>query len=54
MLGASRGNAKLVFRLDEVCLQVDPLISKGIHCGVHAALTLVGLHYDSIDFDVVG
>ena len=54
VLGADRGNAKLVLHLDEARLQVDPLISKGIRYSVHAALTLVGSHYGGIDFDVVG
>lgn len=40
--------------LNEARLQVDPLISKGVHCGAHVALTLVGLHYDGVDFDAVG
>ena len=53
-LGAGRGNAQLVLRLDEARLQVDPLISEGIHCDIHAALTLVGSHYGGINFDAVG
>ena len=54
MLAIGRGNAQLVLRLDEARLQVDPLISEGIHCGVHTALMLVGSHYGSFDFDLVG
>ena len=54
VLRAGRGNAQLVLRLDEARLQVDPLISEGIRCDIHAALTLVGSHYGSIDFDAVG
>ena len=33
---------------------MDLLISKGVRCSVHAALTLVGSHYDGTDYDVVG
>ena len=40
--------------LDEACLQVDPLISNRIHYDVHVALTSVGLHYNGVNFDVVG
>ena len=43
-----------MLRLDEARLQVDPLISEGIHCDIHAALTLVGSHYGGINFDAVG
>ena len=37
MLGVGRGNAQLVLHLDEARLQVDPMISEGIHCDVHVA-----------------
>ena len=37
VLRAGRWNAKLVLRLDEARLQVDPLISKVIHCDILAA-----------------
>ena len=40
--------------LDEARLQVDPLISYRIRCDIHAALTLVGSHYNGINFDAVG
>jgi hypothetical protein len=40
--------------LDEAHLQVDSLISKGVHYGAHVALTSVGSHYGSINFDAVG
>ena len=33
---------------------MDSLISKGVHCGAHAALTLVGSHFGNIDFDAIG
>jgi hypothetical protein len=33
---------------------VDSLVSEGVCCGAHAALTSVGSHYGGIDFDVVG
>ena len=44
VLRAGRWNAKLVLRLDEARLQVDPLIFEGICCNVHATLTSVSLH----------
>ena len=50
MLGIDRGNTQLTLCLDEAHLQVPPLISKGIHYGVLAALTSVGSHYDGVDF----
>ena len=50
VLGIGQGNAQLTLRLDEAHLQVPPLISKGIHYGVLAALTSVGSHYDGVDF----
>ena len=43
-----------MLHLDEARLQVDPMISEGIHCDVHTALTSVGSHYGGIDFDAVG
>lgn len=54
VLGADQGNAQLALHLDEARLQVDPLISEGVHCGVLIALTSVGSHYDGIDYDAVG
>ena len=33
---------------------MDTLVSERIHCGVHTALTSVGLHYGGIDFDTIG
>lgn len=37
-----------MIHLDEARLQVDRLISKGIHFGVLAALSSVGSHYDGV------
>jgi hypothetical protein len=54
VLGTGRGSAQLAPHLDEAHLQVDSLISKGVRCGAHIALTSVGSHYGIIDFDVVG
>ena len=54
MLGVGRGSAQLAPRLDEARLQVDSLISKGVHRDALAALTSVGSHYGGVDFDVVG
>jgi hypothetical protein len=54
VLGAGQGSPQLVPHLDEAHFHVDSLISEGVHCGTHAALMLVNLHYGSIDFDVVG
>jgi len=51
---AGRGNTQLVLHLDEARLEVDPPISRGIRCGVHATLTSVSSHYGSINFDAVG
>ena len=53
MLGAVQGNAQLVPHLDEACLHVDSLISKGVCRGAHAALTSVGSYYGDNDFDAV-
>ena len=53
LLGANRGNIQLVLCLDEAHLRVDPLIIKGVHCGIHTALTSIGSHHGGIDFDVV-
>jgi hypothetical protein len=33
---------------------VDPLISKGIHCDIHATSTSAGSHYGDTDFDAIG
>jgi hypothetical protein len=54
VLGASQGSAQLAHRLDDARFQVDSLISEGVHCGAHAALMSIGLHYGGIDFDAVG
>lgn len=54
MLSAGRGNAQLVPRLDEAHLQVDSLISKGVRCSAHAALTSISSHYNGVHFDAVG
>ena len=54
MLGAGRGSALLPLRLDEARLHVDSLIFEGFHHGALAALTWVGLHYNSVDFEVIG
>ena len=54
MLGAGRGSAQLASRLDEAHLQVDSLISKGVHRGAHAALTSVGSDHGGVNFDAVG
>ena len=43
-----------MLHLDKAHFDVDPLISKGIHYGVLTALTLVGSHYDSVDFEAIG
>ena len=40
--------------LDETRPQVDSLIFNGVRCGAHAALTSVGSHYGSVNFDAVG
>ena len=40
--------------LNEARLHVDSLISEGFHCGTLAALTSVGSHYNSVNFEVVG
>ena len=54
VLGTGRWNAQLVPHLDKARLQVDSLISEGVHCGVHAALMSVSSHYGDIDFDAIG
>ena len=54
VLGAGRGNAQLVPHLDEAHHHMDSLISKGVRCGAHAALTSVGSHFGNIDFDAIG
>lgn len=54
VLSTDWGDTQLALCLDEACHQVDPLISKGVHCCVHVALTLVRLHYDDVNFDAVG
>ena len=33
---------------------MSPLISEGIRCGVHVALTSVRSHYDGVNFDAIG
>jgi hypothetical protein len=32
---------------------VDPLISKGIHCDIHAASTSASSHYGDTNFDAI-
>lgn len=54
MLGGGRGSAQLSLHLDEACLHVDSLISKGVRHGAHAALVLIGSHYGGVDFEVIG
>ena len=54
VLGTSRGSAQLAHRLDEAYFQVDSLISEGICCGAHVALTSVSSHYGGVDFDAIG
>jgi hypothetical protein len=38
VLGVGRGSAQLSLHLDEACLHVDSLISKGVCHGTHATL----------------
>lgn len=54
MLGAGRGNARLMLCHDEARQQLDPLIFAGVQSGILAAFTSVGSHYDGVDFDTVG
>lgn len=53
MLGTGRGDSQLALHLDKAYLQVDPLIFKGVHCSIHAALMLVSSHYGGINFDAI-
>ena len=53
-LGQALCDVVLGASLDEAHLQVDPLIAKGVHCGLHATLTLVSSHYGGVNFDAVG
>lgn len=54
MVGASRGSTQLAPRLDEARYRVDLLVSAGVRSSVLTALTLVGSHYDGVDYDAVG
>ena len=54
MLGTDQGSAQLPLHLNEAHLHVDSLISKGFCHGALAALTLVGSHYNGVDFEDVG
>jgi hypothetical protein len=54
VLGTSRGSPQLACRLDKARFQVDSLISEGVRCGAHAALTSVDSHYGGVNFDAIG
>ena len=53
VLDAGRGNTQLALCLDEACLYVHSLISKGVHRGTHIALMSVNSHYSGVNFEVV-